>query len=269
MARKDPRTVCEVWVYTDYLRECYAASGLNAASIQVVPLGIDPKEFNPEAAPDSDVRKLIGDRYAFFFNGGFTLRKGIDVLVNAYLNEFAASEAVCLIVKGSDFYRRGELAEKIEALSRRTDIARIYCLTGAAPPALLPGLYAACDCYVHPYRAEGYGLPIAEAMACGKPVIVTGAGAARDFADEDTAYLVKCAMETMRGRSVSGMPTVASPFWLRPDADDLRRLMRYVFEHRDEAAQQGQRASARIRERHTWRHSALAAGERLAALAAA
>ena len=38
----------------------------------------------------------------------------------------------------------------------------------------MAALYAACDCLVHPYRGEGFGLPIAEAMACGLPVIVTG-----------------------------------------------------------------------------------------------
>ena len=52
----------------------------------------------------------------------------------------------------------------------------------------LAGLYAACDCLVHPYRGEGFGLPIAEAMACGLPAIVTGYGAAMDFCDERTSY---------------------------------------------------------------------------------
>ena len=37
-------------------------------------------------------------------------------------------------------------------------------------------LYAACDCLVHPFRGEGFALPVVEAMACGLPVIVTGAG---------------------------------------------------------------------------------------------
>ena len=42
----------------------------------------------------------------------------------------------------------------------------------------MAGLYAACDCLAHPYRGEGFALPVVEAMACGLPAIVTGAGPA-------------------------------------------------------------------------------------------
>ena len=43
---------------------------------------------------------------------------------------------------------------------------------------------------MHPCRGEAYGLTIAEAMACGLPVVVPDRGAARDFTDSDTALLV-------------------------------------------------------------------------------
>jgi glycosyltransferase involved in cell wall biosynthesis len=109
-------------------------------------------------------------------------------------------------------------------------------------------------------------LPIAEAMACGKPVIVTGAGACRDFADEDNAYLIKCSMEKLNTWSVSGIKTVGNPFWLLPDIDDLRHLMRHVFEHPDEARARGGAASRRIRALHTWHHAAEVAAERIIAI---
>ena len=53
----------------------------------------------------------------------------------------------------------------------------------ASPTTTCPGLYAPCDCLVQPYRGEGYGLPIAEGMACGLPVIVPDRGSTRDFCD--------------------------------------------------------------------------------------
>lgn len=257
-----PRVTREVWVYSGFLRECYVASGLPESIVQVIPLGVDGQEFRPDAVPAPWLRAMTGERYCFFYNGGITLRKGVDLLINAYLSEFTARENVCLVIKGSNAYTR-ELAAKVAALALRTDIARLLYLTDDVPPQELPSLYAAGDCYVHPYRAEGYGLPVAEAMACGKPVIVTGAGACRDFAGEDDAYLIKCSTEKFRVNSVSGIQTVGSPFWLIPDTDDLRRLMRHVFEHRDEAKAKGARASEKIRTRHTWKQTAEAVGKRI------
>ncbi len=264
---KIPRFADEVWVYSEYLRECYRASGIDENIVRVIPLGVDPAAFHAEAAPSAWMRRAAGDRYCFFFNGGATFRKGIDILVNAYAAEFGPAERVCLIIKGSRAYSGG-LGQKIGELAQRTGGAPIIYFTDDLSPRELPGLYTACDCYVHPYRSEGYGLPIAEAMACGRPVIVTGAGAARDFTDTTNAYLIKCSLEKLPVRAAGGLPTVASPFWILPDMDDLRRLMRYVFDNREEAALRGIRASRTIREQHTWSRSALFAKERLIALAA-
>jgi glycosyltransferase involved in cell wall biosynthesis len=261
-----PGLVREVWVYTSYLKECYAASGLDEDMIHIIPLGIDPDEFRPDAPPAPWVREKINGRYSFLYNGGITLRKGVDILINAYLGEFRADEPVCLVIKGSNAYTK-ELAAKVEALSQRTDIAPIIYVTQDIPPGDLPGLYAACDCYVHPYRAEGYGLPVAEAMACGRPVIVTGAGACRDFTGEDTAFLIKCSMEKINTWSVGGLKTVGNPFWLSPDLDDLRNLMRYVYRNPNDARGRALRASETIRLHHTWKHAAGAVADRLLALA--
>jgi hypothetical protein len=66
---------------------------------------------------------------------------------------------------------------------------------------------------------------------------------------------------------VGGMKTVGNPFWLCPDMDDLRNLMRYVYRNRVEARERGARASEKIRSLHTWKHAAAAAADRLCALA--
>ncbi|MCU0609767.1 MAG: glycosyltransferase [Chitinispirillaceae bacterium] len=260
-----PRVVREVWVYTNYLRECYIASGLAESSIKVIPLGVDSDKFTGDAAPVSWLRSKIGSRYSFFFNGGLTLRKGIDVLVNAYLNEFAVNENVCLVIKASSAYAT-DLALKVESLSRRTDIPGIIYLTENVSPELLPSLYTSCDCYVHPYRAEGYGLPIAEAMACARPVIVTGAAAARDFTDDESVYPIKCALEKLKTREVDGMPTVGNPFWTLPDMKDLQGLMRYVFNNQDEARMRGTLARKKILP-HTWKRAAEAVSQRFLQIA--
>ena len=130
----------------------------------------------------------------------------------------------------------------------------------------MPRLYAAADCLVHPYRGEGYGLPIAEAMACGLPVVIPDLGAARDFADAQTAELVPSRI--VRGEAEVGGHRLAGPSeTVEIDPDDLARAMRRRFEDREEGRALGAAASAVIRADHTWDAAARVALARIARLA--
>jgi len=257
--------VDEVWVYTHYLKKCYIRSGVDEKKIFTVPLGIDPDLFHPGVNAYELMKEVVYGRYCFLFNGGVTLRKGVDILVNAYLNEFRASDPVCLVIKDSCAYAKN-MSARIEELSKREDIAKIIYLNVNIDHYDLPALYAACDCYVHPYRAEGYGLPIAEALACDKPVIVTGGGSCLDFVEPEMAYFVKCSIEQMKEKLVSDMPTVDYPFWFVPETEHLQKVMRYVFEHPGDAQERGKKAGEIIRLRHTWSRAAMIAAERFCEL---
>jgi glycosyltransferase involved in cell wall biosynthesis len=61
--------------------------------------------------------------------------------------------------------------------------------------ATLAALYRGCDAFVLPYRGEGFGMPLLEAMACGKPAITTAQGPSQDFCSEKTAYLIPARKE--------------------------------------------------------------------------
>jgi glycosyltransferase involved in cell wall biosynthesis len=51
------------------------------------------------------------------------------------------------------------------------------------PQDMIPQIYASCDAWLFTSEAEGFGLPILEAMACRTPVLGTRAGAAPDLID--------------------------------------------------------------------------------------
>jgi glycosyltransferase involved in cell wall biosynthesis len=131
----------------------------------------------------------------------------------------------------------------------------------------MPGLYTACQCLVHPYRGEGFGLPIVEAMACGLAVIVPRHGACLDYCDDASAYLVKAKEVRMLEPRVGDIPTVERPWWAEVDRVALARAMRRVVDKPAEARAKGLRASARIRREVTWERAAEAAASRIVALA--
>ena len=129
----------------------------------------------------------------------------------------------------------------------------VFSINEVVPTHQLGALYRSADCFVLPSRGEGWGLPLLEAMACGLPVIATNWSAQTDFIHHGIAYPL----------GIEGLvPAEARcPYydgfnWAEPSYGHLRALMRHVYENREEARLKGERASAEVLGRWTWRHSA-------------
>jgi glycosyltransferase involved in cell wall biosynthesis len=264
------RWIDEVWVASTHVRDGMLEGGMDPGRLALVPLGVDPDRFRPGAEPLD-----LGDRapgVRLLFVGGLIWRKGIDLLLTAYLRAFSAGDDVTLVLK--DFGGRGpyvpqEAAERVREIQADPRAPRILHLTDSLDDGDMPRLYAACDALVQPYRGEGYGLPIAEAMACGLPAIVPDRGAARDFCDEGTAMLVPAREVGMESGMVGGMLIAGRPRVVEVDVPDLVDAMRSVVRAPERAAALGAAASQRIRSGHTWAHTAEVAAGRLRALAGA
>jgi len=255
--------VDEVWVPSSYVRDCYIRSGVPADRVYVVPNGVDTAKFRPGAPPLALKTKK---RFKFLFVGGTIPRKGIDILLDVYMKAFTAEDDVCLVIKdmgGSSFYKGQTAQDLITKCQAMPNAPEIEYIDRTLSDEELVGLYTACDCLVHPYRGEGFGLPIAEAMACGLPVIVTGYGAALDFCTEETAYLVPAREVRLPQKRVGDLETVDYPWWADPDREALKRLMQHVVANPDEAKAKGQAARAHIRAHFTWERAAEVVRKRL------
>jgi glycosyltransferase involved in cell wall biosynthesis len=242
----------EVWGYTHFVRDCYIAAGIPPARAQVVPVGVDPDIFRPQVAP---LPIATNKRFKFLFVGGTIHRKGIDILLNAYASSFTSADDVCLVIKDigtGSFYRGQTAGAMIDRLRSNAGAPEVVYLDQSLTSAELAGLYAACDCLVHPYRGEGFGLPIAEAMACGVPGIVTGYGAALDFCNDENSYLILARVPRFAERRIGDIETIDHPWLAEPDAVVMRHLLRHVVANPEELRTKGRAASELIRSRFTW-----------------
>jgi glycosyltransferase involved in cell wall biosynthesis/tetratricopeptide (TPR) repeat protein len=257
------RDAAEVWVSSHHTREGYVASGVPVEKVAVIPLGVDPAVYRPEAVP---LLLRTRKRFKFLFVGGTIWRKGIDILLDAYHRGFTAADDVCLVIKelGKGTYYGGQTAERqIEKFRAAPGAPEIEYLDRTIPPEELPGLYTACDCLVHPYRGEGFGLPIAEAMACGLPVVVSGLGAALDFCDENNAFLIPARTLRFPEKRVGDLETVGHPWVVEPDRDALVDLLRQVVAKPHVARTKAAAGCAHIRRNFTWDRTADVVEQRL------
>ncbi len=259
----------EIWCYTSWLRDCYVRSGIPADKVRVVPIGVDTERFRPDG-PTFPLRTTKQRRLLFV--GGAVHRKGIDLLIRAYRESFGRDDDVCLVVKtfgGTTFYRGNNLDEQLRRLAADPAGPELELIEDDLTQDEMAALYRSCHVLVHPYRGEGFGMPIAEAMASGLAVVVTADGAAMDFCDDTTAYLVPARRVPCLPGSVS-LPPSAAGYWLaEADLAVLGLQMRRAVDDVAGARALGAAGRERVRRQLDWDAITATVADRLRCLVGA
>ena len=245
----------EIWTYSSYCAREFEADGIPRELIQVIPLGVDPSRYHPDAEIPDRLKSLSSKKVVFLFVGGTVWRKGIDLLLSAYCRAFTRQDDVALVIKemGSDsFYQDFNLTGAVQRLARTPSAPEIILIDENLGDDEMPGLYRSCTCLVHPYRGEGFGLPVLEAMACGLPVIVTAGGACDDFARGEGVI----PLPARRKEIALPLETVRPAWVLEPEKDALIRALRKVAENPLESVRRARDASESVRTDWTWEKTA-------------
>jgi glycosyltransferase involved in cell wall biosynthesis len=235
----------QVWVPSSWGKQVLLDNGLDSTCLHVVPEGVDATMFAP-IRKDRRPRSMV---YRFLAVGKWEDRKNIDGLVRSFAQEFSYSEPVELILHCFNPFNNFDHERRVlELTGAKHPPIRISKPVG---PHLMARVYNRCDAFVLPTRAEGWGLPIIEAMACSLPVITTAYSAPMDYLSSDYAYLLK-----VRGlvpiKDLRSYGNEAVGVWAEPDHDHLRLLMRHVYENREEAETKGMLASEVVSTSWTW-----------------
>ncbi len=192
--------------------------GLPTEKIVVIPIGVDDI-FQPPLAPRS------GKLQKFIFTGSLEPIKGIFDAIAALgivYQQGYADWALKIAGWGDE--------SAVRAAARQRGIESKITFTGPLERSSLAAELARADLAILPSHTETFGLSIAEAQACGLPVVSYRTGAIPEVvADGDSALLVK-------------------PFDQRQLANCISRLV----DEPDFAREMGQKGQKRIRERFLW-----------------
>jgi glycosyltransferase involved in cell wall biosynthesis len=220
--------VDELWVPSEYVRRMYLDAGIDPERVVTIPNGVDLQAFTP----DGPRRQLLNaeDGTRFLFVGGLIGRKGADLLFSAWCEAFAGRQDVTLVLKdfGADGIYRDADRGPIREHAGSGALPRIVLIEDELPTEELAALYRACDVLVHPYRGEGFAMPVLEAMACGLPAIVTAGGPTDEFLPVDAGWRIDSRRVHFPKDRIDELTTHGRPWVLEPDRAHLVALLRQV-----------------------------------------
>lgn len=142
--------------------------------------GVAPR-FTPAACSDSSSLKAKYDLPDSYLVAVGTLepRKNIPILLEAHTALYSNGLAPELVLVGRAGWKMD-----------RSSLVRVGTrVLGYVPDHELPALYAGAAALVIPSMYEGYGMPAAEARACGCPVIATDIPELRESAGPDAVFI--------------------------------------------------------------------------------
>ena len=137
-------------------------------------------------APDVSYR-IEGKSFRFLHVSSCFPRKGADILLKAYGQAFTRRDDVTLVIKTFQNPHNEIHRWLAEARAETEEFPEVLIIEDDLTDAQLKSVYEQCQTMVAPSRAEGFGLPMAEAMLSGLAVITTGWSGQLDFCNEKTA----------------------------------------------------------------------------------
>lgn len=143
--------------------------GLDLNRIKVIHSGVPEVYFGAQPRPS--------ERPYVFFLGTIEPRKNIDTLLDAWQN-LRLKDDFDLVIAGASGWSSGKTLAR---LASRIPGVRYL---GYVPEDELPGLTAGATAFVYPSLYEGFGFPVAQAMAAGVPVITSNTSCLPEIAGE-------------------------------------------------------------------------------------
>ena len=230
--------------------------------ISVVPLGVDTDIYRPDVEPLTFSKPLKD--FVFLSVFGWSLRKGYDVLLKAYLEEFTSDDPVSLLISSRYFGSTDESKKqvirddiaKVSATIKNPKKPHVVLFGDILSDAAMPRIYASADCFVLISRGEGWGLPACEAAACNLPVITSRYSGHTDFCNDDNSYLVDVDGFKSAEKSLAWISffyeNAEFPIFGPKAVEQTRYFMRRVYENREEARIKSNKLHNKIVSEYTW-----------------
>jgi glycosyltransferase involved in cell wall biosynthesis len=212
--------------------------------------------------PRPEERASAPATFSFLYVGSYSFRKGVDLLLEAFLTEFSAEEPVELCLQCPGAGQGDEFNHCLRTIQRLNPQGRVRLGAAERSPEWMSRLYNRSDCVITLSRGEGWCLPLAEALLCETPVIAPRSTGMAEYLDDSIAELIDTReLPAERAPSVFG-DTFAAVYghpgitYNEPDVAGARAAMRRVYAERQAAGAKAALGRRRILESFSWERAA-------------
>lgn len=274
----------EVWVPSKHNKRVFSSSGVTK-DIKVFPLGIDEILYgkvdpdrntlgNIEQPPNVFVN-LLGQpvkkgikKFRFLTLFGWSYRKGPDILIKSFVENFTDKDDVCLIVvsrhSGSPEQSHIDVikseVDKYAKSVRGGKFPQIILYPHVIPEAMMPEIFKMGHCFIHTSRGEGFSLPQIEASACGLPVISCNNTGMSEYLTDQNSYIIRNEKTEVCNPEMHWITPYYHgqlfPKLGRAEIDQAKKHMTTVMTDYDGAIEKAKRLRKLVFQKYTWGHEA-------------
>lgn len=214
---------------SNYVKDVFINSGVDARSITVMPHGVDGFDTNDTISlPTTKKFKILANIAQNH------IRKNIPGLLEVYGKAFTKQDDICLVLQG----RPKQSVAPIEVNLNQCLAAFEKQFPNHAEIKLhdayienIAALYNSIDAVFTMSHCEGFWMPGLEALSAGKISIAPRHGGQLDFLNDDNALLIEGKEERADPKSMYWMMNETKPnaLWFQPSVDDAVSKLRYAY----------------------------------------
>ncbi|PLR76596.1 glycosyl transferase family 1 [Bacillus sp. V3-13] len=243
----------EIWVPSAFNYRTFTKSGVDEKKVIVMPYGIDVEKYNKNFKPFAF--STTPKQFTFLYACQFDFRKGFDLLIKSFCEEFTDEDEVSLIIKtyvhGSDFDAEAIIRSYIPI---KNNIPSIFIINEKMSENELLSLYSSCSCYISTDRACGWGMPQMEMMAMGKPVISINWSGSTEFMNEENTFLIQ-PLDELEPVDINLMLSRPQLYfdhkWAKVPMENVRKAMRDAYYNKEKRLKIAQNAKEMIDQKYS------------------
>ena len=173
-----------VLVPTGEYMDVLEARGMDRLKMRPFPRGVNDDLFfpNPISGAQFCAKYDVEPGVNLLYVGRISKDKNIDFLLDVYGDLLQERQDINLIVVGTG-------PQFADIQRRQTQFPRLRLL-GKLDQTELPEIYSSCDFFVFPSTTDTFGMVVAEALACGLPVVVSDVGGPQELFEPNRAGLI-------------------------------------------------------------------------------